>query len=368
MEAVSVEVAPVNDREDSFVGTSESDPEQWLLDWLTAGQLPRFNRKGTLRVVQRAGLGAWLAGVEPGLLRAARDRALSQWEAMHRNGIKAVVLGHKGYPFGLSQVPDAPWILFVKGSISPLHGPRPVAVVGTRRVSVSGRLAVDGLMDGMKGLDWTLISGMADGVDALAHRAALDRGVPTIACLAHGLHAVHPRTNAALAERILDAGGCWVSEYRLGMPPSKYTFPARNRIIAGLSEAVVVVESNKPGGSLITACLGQDYDRRVFALSPSWGSDGMKGNAHLIQEHVAEMLHMPKDLAAAMGWVALERPEQGEDDPILGVLHPYEPRGFDAVVASLEWDRHAVRTGLLEAELKGWVRAWPGDRFTRTIR
>ena len=91
----------MNDREDRFVGTSESDPEHWLLDWLTAGQLPRFNRKGTLRVVQRTGLGAWLAGVEPGFLRAARDRALSQWEAMRQNGIQAVVLGHKGYPFGL---------------------------------------------------------------------------------------------------------------------------------------------------------------------------------------------------------------------------------------------------------------------------
>jgi len=194
MKAVSGEVAPVNDREGRFVGTFESDPEYWLLDWLTAGQLPRFNRKGTLRVVQRAGLGAWLAGVEPGLLRAARDRALAQ-------------------------VPDAPWILIVKGPISLLHGPRPIAVVGTRRISVSGRLAVDGLME------------------------------------------------------------------------------------------------------------------------------GMKGNAHLIQEHVAEMLHMPTDPAAAMGWVALERQEQGEDDHILAGLHPYEPRGFDAVVASLEWDRNAVRTG-----------------------
>ena len=358
----------MKDREDRFVVSSESDSEHWLLDWLTAEQLPRFNRKGTLRVVQRVGLGSWLAGAEPGLLREARDRALCHLEAMSRNGIRAVVLGHKGYPFGLSQVPDAPWVLFVKGPISVLHGMRPVAVVGTRRVSVSGSLAVEGLVEGMRGFDWTLISGMADGVDALAHRAALDRGVPTVACLAHGLHAVHPKTNAALAERILDAGGCWVSEYRLGIPPSKYTFPARNRIIAGLSQAVVVVESNKPGGSLITARLGQDYDRRVFALSPSWGSDGMKGNAHLIQEHVAEMLHMPTDLAAAMGWIATDRQHQEDGDPLLAVLHPYEPRTFDVVVASLEWERNAVRTGLLEAELNGLVRAWPGDRFTRAMR
>lgn len=351
-------------------GRPAPEAEQWMLDWLTAGQLPRFNRKGTLRAVRHCGLGAWLAGVEPGLLSAARDRALAQWDAMCRNGIQALVLGHRGYPFGLSQVPDAPWILFVKGPLPLLHGPRPVAVVGTRRASTSGSLAVDGLFDGMSGLDWTLVSGMADGIDALAHRAALDRGVPTVACLAHGLHSVHPRTNTALAERILDAGGCWVSEYRLGTPPSRYTFPARNRIIAGLSEAVVVVESNDPGGSLITARLAQDYDRRVFALTPSWGSDSMKGNARLIQDNVAELLHMPSDLSVAMGWAPAGRHEDmGEvDDPLLEALHPYEPRNFDAVVTALDWDRNAVRSGLLEAELNGKVRAWPGDQFTRTIR
>ena len=359
------------ERQSGFPGAHEEpEAEQWLLDWLTAGQLPRFNRKGTLRTVRRCGLGAWLAGVEPGLLRSARDRALAQLESMRRKGIRALVHGHRGYPFGLSEVPDAPWILFVKGPLEVLHGPRPVAVVGTRRSSTAGRLAVDGIMEGMRDLEWTLVSGMADGIDALAHRAALDRGVPTVACLAHGLHSVHPRTNAALAERILDAGGCWVSEYRLGTPPSKYTFPARNRIIAGLSQAVVVVESNDPGGSLITARLAQDYDRRVFALAPSWGSDAMKGNARLIQDHVAELLHMPTDLAEAMGWAEAGTGPcvHDPDHPVLAALHPYEPRDFDALVLAVEGDRNAVRSALLDAELKGWVRAWPGDRFTRTIR
>lgn len=350
----------------------EGDPEreQWLLDWLTAAQLPRFNRKGTLRVVRRCGLGAWLSGVEPGLLAAARDRALDQWAAMRRQGIQALVMGHRGSPFGLSQVPDAPWILFVKGEVETLHRTRPVAVVGTRRSSVAGGLAVEGVLDGMSGLDWTLISGMADGIDARAHRAALERGVPTVACLAHGLHSVHPRTNAALAERILEAGGCWVSEYRLGTPPSKYTFPARNRIIAGLAQAVVVVESNDPGGSLITARLAQDYDRRVFALAPSLGAEAMKGNARLIQDHVAELLHMPEDLAVAMGWKTEGHagPVVEVDDPLLSVLHPYVPKGFDAIVAACEGDGNAVRSGLLEAELRGEVRAWPGDQFTRTVR
>lgn len=352
-----------------MLGT-EQEADAWLLDWLTAAQLPRFNRKGTLRVVREVGLAAWLAGVERALLSSARDRACRQLDQLRKRGIRAVVRGHVGYPYALDQVPDAPWILFVRGPLEVLNRPRMVSVVGTRRASSLGMSAAEGLLGGMDGLDWTLVSGMAEGIDAAAHRAALNRGIPTVACLAHGLHAVHPRSNAALAERILESGGCWVSEYRWGMPPSKYTFPARNRIIAGLSDAVVVVESNDPGGSLITARLGQDYDRRVFALSPSWCSDGMKGNARLLQEQVAELLHQPDDLARAMGWGDCREPDEAREEggPLLAVLDPYVARSFDDIVAAMDWGRNATRKALLEAELSGQVRAWSGDRFTRTSR
>ena len=347
--------------------------EDWLMDWMTAMQLPRFNRRGTLRVVREWGLSAWLSGVEPGLLAGARERAVRHLDILRNEGVEAVVRGHRGYPHALDQVPDAPWVLFVKGPLEVLSGPRPVAVVGTRKASSLGLSAVEGVLEGMRDLPWTLVSGMAEGIDAAAHRAALARGVPTVACLAHGLHAVHPRSNVALAERILDAGGCWVSEYRWGTPPTKYTFPARNRVIAGLSQCVTVVESNDPGGSLITARLAQDYDRRVFALSPAWCAAGMKGNARLIQEHVAELLHMPEDLPLAMGWrtstdVDDGRPQRKKDSPLMTVLDPYVSMSFDAIVAAMGGDRNGVRRALLEGELAGWVRAWPGDRFTRTIR
>lgn len=349
------------------------DAQAWLLDWLTAAQLPRFNRKGTLRVVQSMGLGAWLMGVDRGMLSSARERALAQLDRLAKENIHALVRGHRGYPYALDQVPDAPWILFVKGSIEALAGPKMVAVVGTRRASSLGLSAVDGVLHGMKDLPWTLVSGMAEGVDAAAHRSALDQGVPTVACLAHGLHAIHPRINRALAHRILDAGGCWVSEYRMGTPPSKHSFPARNRIIAGLSEAVVVVESGDPGGSMITARLGQDYDRRVFALAPTWSATGMKGNARLIQEQVAELLHGPEDLPLAMAWKrgATENgPFQSDLDgePLLSALDPYVAKSFDEIVATMDRGRGAVRQMLLESELSGWVRAWPGDKYTRTLR
>jgi len=344
--------------------------EEWMLDWLTAAQLPRFNSKGALRIVRKVGLGPWLAGVEGSMLKAAREMALRQWSRMQQEGIRPLVWGHAGYPHALAQLPDAPWILFVKGPIEVLSGPRPVSVVGTRRASSLGVSAVAGMMDGMDGLDWTLISGMAEGIDAAAHRAALERGVPTVACLAHGLHAVHPRSNAALGHRILDAGGCWVSEYRWGVSPTRYTFPARNRIIAGLSLATVVVESNDPGGSLITARLAQDYDRSVFALSPAWCAEGMKGNARLIQDQVAELLHLPIDFPSAMGWRVKEERQDGESekDPVLSALDPFVSRTFDEVVAAAEMGRSATRTALLKGELNGRVSAWPGDRFTRTFR
>ena len=207
------------------------------------GAIAEVQRQGDVAVVRDVGLGAWLSGVEPGLLAAARDRAQDQWAAMRRQGIQALVMGHRGYPFGLSQVPDAPWILFVKGQVETLHRTRPVAVVGTRRSSVAGGLAVEGVLDGMPDLDWTLISGMAEGIDAAAHRAALERvcrpslAWPTASC--GPLEPMRPWRNASSRP-----GGAGCRNTGWGMPPSKYTFPGENRIIAGLAQAVVVVESD----------------------------------------------------------------------------------------------------------------------------
>ena len=361
---------------DPLIGQVHGDAEDWLLDWLTACQLPRFNGRGVLRVVREVGLSVWLAGCARDMLGPARDRALMQREHMRKEGITPLILGRPGYPHLLAQVPDAPWVLFVKGRVETLSMRRPVAVVGTRRASSLGLGAVVSLFGGMQALTWSMVSGMADGVDAAAHRMALEQGVPTVACLAHGLHAVHPKTNVHLAHRILDEGGCWVSEYGWGKPPSKYTFPARNRIIAGLVEAIVVVESGDPGGSLITARLGQDYNRRVFALSPTWCAEGMRGNARLIREHVAEILHAPDDLPHAMDWskkdgkVHKGRPPVPMSEgklAILDVLDPYFAQPFDVVVARCAGSPDMVRKGLLELELDGWVRCWPGDRLTRTF-
>ena len=363
---------------DPLIGFIEGDAEQWLLDWLTAKQLPKFNGRGALRAVREVGLSNWLSGFAPNMLMPARDRACRERDAMAEQGVVALILGRRGYPHLLGQLPDAPWVLFVKGNEDALSMRRPVGVVGTRKASSVGHAAVEALFEGMPDAPWVMVSGMADGIDATAHRMALDRGVPTVACLAHGLHAVHPRTNVRLAERVLDAGGSWVSEYRWGMPASKYTFPARNRIIAGLVEAVVVVESGDPGGSLITARLAQDYDRRVFALSPTWCADAMKGNARLIRDQVAELLHAPEDLPLAMGWLKRRDPapeldvadaSNAQGDPaILSALDPYISRPFEEVVERLAGEPNGVRKRLLEAELDGWVRCWPGDRFTRTVR
>lgn len=361
---------------DPLTGHVLGDEDGWLLDWLTAKQLPKFNGKGVLRVVREMGLGAWLSGFPPAMLAPARDRALSQRERLLEAGIVPLILGRRGYPHLLGQLPDAPWVLFVKGRLEALSHARPVAIVGTRRASSLGLGAVEALFEGMRGLGWSMVSGMAEGIDAGAHRMALKEGVPTVACLAHGLHAVHPRSNAVLAERIIASGGCWVSEYPWGTPPTRYTFPARNRIIAGLVEAAVVVESGDPGGSLITARLAQDHDRRVFALAPTWCSESMRGNANLIRNQVAELLHHPMDLAHAMGW-RTGAMEDHEDDrgtirmigpEWIGMLDAYRSRRFDEVVEMSGLEPTALRKQLLEAELEGWVRCWPGDRFTRTLR
>ena len=367
-----------DEKRDPLVGHVEGDADQWLFDWLTAKQLPKFNGQGALRRVREVGLSSWLSGFAPNMLMPARERARQEVDSLREQGVVALLLGRRGYPHLLGQLPDAPWVLFVKGNVDALSGRRPLGVVGTRKASALGIGAVEALFDGMPDAEWTMVSGMADGIDATAHRLAADRGVPTVACLAHGLHGVHPRTNVRLAHQILDQGGCWVSEYRWGTPPSKYTFPARNRIIAGLVEALVVVESGDPGGSLITARLAQDYDRMVFALSPTWCAEAMKGNARLIRDQVAALLHAPEDLPHALGWNRSRKAKEWQTDVKLGVearfesllqaLDPYRAIAFEDVVQRLSEGPHVVRKMLLEAELEGWARCWPGDRFTRTVR
>lgn len=220
-----------------------------------------------------------LFSTQESLLPAARDRlkalcnpsllslALLQAEAdeklLRQRGIDARWLGEGDYPFLLAQIDDPPLVLFVRGELDG-EAPLSIAIVGTRSCSPVGRREARRLGAECAELDIPCVSGLASGIDSWAHRGTLSGQGRAIAVLGHGLDTVYPVANRELARAILDRGGAFVSEYAPGTPPWRWNFPARNRIISGLSRAVVVVEAPPVSGSLITADFAADQNRDLW--------------------------------------------------------------------------------------------------------
>ncbi|MBI4034881.1 MAG: DNA-protecting protein DprA [Candidatus Chisholmbacteria bacterium] len=197
------------------------------------------------------------------------------------SGIWQVRIGDEGYPYLLGQISSPPKVLYVKGELK-REDSYALAVVGTRRPTSYGKMVAVELVRGLVRYGLTIVSGLARGIDGVAHRAALGAGGRTIAVLAHGLDRVYPPEHQALAETIVKQGAL-VSEYQVGTGISQEQFPARNRIIAGLSLGVLVVEGASRSGTKITARWAAEYGREVFAVPGPVGGAMSQGPAELIQ-------------------------------------------------------------------------------------
>ena len=310
-----------------------------------------------------------LAQVPPLQRMAALQNARESLQRCEHLGIGVMSSRDPAYPDRLRNIHDSePPVLFWRGDFSSLHRPRTVAIIGARKATPRARVITREIVEALAPHGITMISGMALGVDAWAHAAALDFDIPTVACLAHGLHAVQPEPNRPLAQSILDAGGCWVSEYPPDVPASKIAFPLRNRIIAGLSHAVVVVESAFSGGSLITANMGIKYGREVYVVCPGWKNKRAAGNARLIRGDGVASFDRPNALIERLGWDVERPPEEKEgqppDAPLIEILDPTEPLDFDSILTGLGCGAGELRVRLMHAEKDDWVSRWPGDRYT----
>ncbi|MBM3272032.1 DNA-protecting protein DprA [Candidatus Kaiserbacteria bacterium] len=189
------------------------------------------------------------------------------------------------FPRLLREIPQPPAQLYVRGELPSFEEYRWLAVVGSRAVSAYGRQVVSHLIKGLVGYPVVIVSGLAYGIDALAHKAALEAGLPTIAVPGSGLdwNVVYPRANVALAHEILDAGGAMLSEFDPGQRAADYTFPRRNRIMAGMCHATLVVEAQERSGSLITARLATDYNRELLVVPGSIFSDTSRGTHQFLK-------------------------------------------------------------------------------------
>ena len=205
-----------------------------------------------------------------------------EMEKLERYKVKVLTCEDPAYPPRLKEIYDYPPVLYVRGNLLPKDDPY-LAVVGTRKPTVYGRQVAEEIVADLVRSRITIVSGLARGIDSIAHRTALDSGGETIAVFASGLDIVYPADNAKLAQAIMERGAL-VSEYPLGVRPKADNFPQRNRIMSGLSLGVLVVEAGERSGALITAHQAVEQNRDVFAIPGSILSPGSKGTNHLIQE------------------------------------------------------------------------------------
>jgi DNA processing protein len=316
------------------------------------------------------------AGIDDAALRAivaARPDIDPEAEAgaLARSGVRAVTWHDDEYPKALLEIYDRPAVLFVRGQL--LRSDEwAVAVVGTRRVSVYGRQVAEEMSRGLAANRVTVVSGLARGVDAVAHRAALDTGGRTIAVLACGLDLVYPPEHKRLAEQICEQGAL-VSEYPLGTEPRGDFFPRRNRILSGMSLGVLVVEGDLKSGALITARQALDQNREVFAIPGSIYSPNSRGPNKLIQDGEAKPTLDVQDILAelnlTMATHQIEAAELIPADETEGVILAQlagEPLHVDELRRVCGLPIATVTSALAMLELKGLVRQVGRMNYVRT--
>lgn len=305
------------------------------------------------------------------------DRAKEELAFVDKHNIRTYWFEDDDYPEPLRHLPDAPTLLYSKGEIR--FGGHMLSIVGTREPSDRGKQLCEELVRDLAAQvpDLTVISGLAYGIDICAHKAALDAGIPTIAIPAHGLDRIYPAAHRSYAVKMLENGGI-LTEYMSGTQPEKQNFVARNRIVAGLSEATVVVESKQKGGSLITARLARDYHRDVFAFPGRPTDERSAGCNELIRHQQAQLICSADELIEEMGW-DVKAGKQTSLDEALFMNLSQEETAIVEVLSSQEDGLHinaiAEQTGLsypdvasllFSLEMNGLVRALPGSRYRRS--
>jgi len=299
------------------------------------------------------------------------DTAGRELDILLKEGIQPVFFTDEGYPWRLRHYPDSPLLLFFQGA-GELNPARCISVIGTRKPSHYGISFCEEFLQGVRHYSPTIISGLAYGIDVAAHRKAMELGLPTIGVVAHGLGQMYPAGHRAVARRMLESGGL-LSEYTFHTTAEKEYFPLRNRIVAGLCDGLIVVETGPEGGSLITAQFANDYHKDVFAVPGRIKDPVSAGCNLLIKTHRANLIESPMDFIQAMRWDEPDRKQnvqqtlfpvlEPEEQKIVDLLRSRRETGIDELSASLDIGQGGIASILLELELKGIVKSLPGKRF-----
>ena len=299
-------------------------------------------------------------------------RAEEELAFIEKNKIAPLFYLDKEYPIRLKQCHDSPLMLYYKGT-SELNVPKVVAMVGTRKATEYGRDMCRKIIEGLVEQNVLIVSGLAYGIDTWSHKAALDNKLETIGVLGHGLDRIYPFANRALAEKMTESGGL-LCEYMSNTMPDRENFPMRNRIIAGISDAVIVVEAGASGGALITAEIANSYNRDVFAVPGRIGDPHSEGCNKLIKINKAALIQSAKDISYLLNWHDEKETKKNVQRQLFLNLSPEEEQIVNLLKekGDLEIDTLLLETMLMPAkaasvllnlEFEGIIRCLPGKVY-----
>lgn len=299
------------------------------------------------------------------------DEIEKEIKKLEKHKIKPVYYLDPEYPYRLKDCDDGPVMVYYKGTAD-LNKQRMLGIVGTRKSTAYGKQFTEELIEALAPYDVTILSGLALGIDTYAHKNAVKQHIPTVGVLGHGFHTIYPASNRGLAIEMLKTGGL-LTEFRFTMPGKKENFPQRNRIVAGMSDAIIVVESSIKGGSLITAEMGNQYNRDVYALPGKLTDLASEGCNKLIHDNKAAIISSIDGLISDLGY-DLKKKKSSENQLSLPVpLSEHEQLVYDYLLSGekriddIHFHTHInvsqLALILLDLEFRNLVRSLPGKTY-----
>ncbi len=376
-----------------------------MKEWIALNMTPGIGPRAAAKLLERFGSAEAVFGAPRVELEALRlrpeaiesimardlfEKAATEIERTRELGADVLLLDDGGYPSLLREVFDPPITLYVKGAWAECLEQPCVAIVGSRRCSTYGQNAAAMLARDLASRNVTIISGLARGIDAAAHRGALEAGGRTVAVMGTGVDQIYPRDHRKLAAEILENGGALISEFPLETPPAPQNFPYRNRVISGLSLGVVIIEAAENSGSLITARMAMEQNREVFAVPGNITSRNSFGTNYLIKGAGAKLVQtwqdvaaeLPPDIAAQLLPPMTKKEEASalveqlrlvpadltkSEDAVFKLLSTDDPAHIDALAEATGLSVPELTNALLGLEMRELVRQLPGKCFVRKL-
>lgn len=354
--------------------------------WLALSLIPGIGSVNLRRLVEYFGdpQAVWEAPADlflhiPGFAKQQRDNLLTcratinieeRWQIFLASGMKMITLNHPAYPERLANIYNPPPVLFYFGKLRVMTG-NVIAIIGSRRCSAYGRHVAERLAGELAEAGFTVVSGMARGIDTAAHKGALLSG-HTVAVLGSGANVIYPPENKKLYREIIDRGAV-ISEFPPGTPPRAAHFPARNRLISGLSQAVLVIEAAEKSGALITVDAALEQGRDVYAVPGCITNVYSKGCHKLIQQG-AKLVAAAADILEDYGIAPIKEPaiinagvtEITLDEQTILTHIGVTPMGFEHIIRHSGWDANRILSVLTGLEIKGLIESMPGQKYKLT--